>query len=161
MAAMGLFLLLRGVGEGDSCDFGDGAGVQHGDDALVVRLIVGVDGDEGLAFVGVGGFLEPLERGGELVKHLVLRGLERLVVQDYGSIGLDFDALLVGDVHDFFLGDGAGQADIHIALLLDRLGGDHEKDEQEEHHVDHGAHLHLDGLGVFSAKFHGEEVFKF
>ena len=120
----------------------------------MVCPVVGVDGDECLAFVRIGGFLESLECGREVGKVLVQRRLEGLVVQDDGSVGLDFDALLVGNLNDLLLRDGAGQADIHIALLLDRLGGDHEKDQQQEHHVDHGAHLHLDGLGVFAAELH-------
>ena len=55
------FLIFAADGEGDVGDLGGGAGVEDVDDALLLDVVLGGDGDHGRDLVGLGGLPEQHE----------------------------------------------------------------------------------------------------
>ena len=71
--------------------------------------------------------------------------------------GIDVDGVTVTEVGWDHCGRSGGQSDIHFDLFFAHLGGDHEKNEEQECHIDHRGELEsgLIWTWLFSSDTHG------
>ena len=129
----------------------------------VVEPLLGHDGHDLADVDKVGGLVgADVDLGGGVALLLAAERLAELVQGDGLGAAVDADVALGQDVDRealvALLGDDrlVGGGDVELDVLRDgEARRDHEEDQQQEHHVDHGRHVELGIGGVVDGNAHG------
>ena len=113
----------------------------------------------------IGDLVDALRQLGANVVYLKNDGFPPLTINATGlnggdveiAGGIDVDGITVTEVGWNHCGRSGGQSDIHFDLFFAHLGGDHEKNEEQECHIDHRGELEsgLIWTWLFSSDTHG------